>query len=251
MTASPTRQSEIAQEQKYFDRAWEARERSRTSLGEAAAAVGGKASVAVAVGKAAKAHLAELGDPDEAVATGRFDQDDGETLYVGRRMITDDTGELLVISWKAPVAAPYYTATHEDRKGVARKRTFEVERNRVVDFEDVVFADLAARVEELSALEQEGIDDAVLREVDATRTGEMRDIVATIHAMQYELVRAPLEQLLVIQGWAGHRQDGGRTAPGLLAVVQPRPGAGPRGRAGDRPEPDLLPVHPAGVAGSG
>lgn len=61
-TQSPSRQQrqrpqllpeEISREQTYFDRAWEARERSRQSLDAAAAAgIGGKSSVAVA--KAAK-----------------------------------------------------------------------------------------------------------------------------------------------------------------------------------------------------
>ncbi|GAA3622006.1 AAA family ATPase [Kineosporia mesophila] len=212
MTAGPADETEIAREQQYFDLAWEARERSRQSLGAAAAAVAGKASVAV--GKAARGHIEQLGDPDEAVAIGRFDPSDGEALYVGKRVITDADGELLVISWKAPGAAPYFTASYDDPQGVARKRTFEVDRNRILGFDDVVFADLAARVSELTALEYEGIDDAVLRDLDASRTGEMRDIVQTIHSMQYELVRSPLEQLLVVQGGPGT----GKTVVGLHRV---------------------------------
>ncbi|GAB6898104.1 HelD family protein [Kineosporia succinea] len=213
MSVESADQEEISREQKYFDVAWDARERSRQTLGgAAAAAVGGKA--AVAVGRAAREHLDQLGDPDEAVAMGRFDSDDGELYYVGKRVIRDDEGELLVISWKAPGASPYFTATYDDPKGVVRKRTFEVERNRILSFDDVVFADLAARVDDLTALENEGIDDAVLRELDAARTGEMRDIVQTIHAMQYELVRAPLEQLLIVQGGPGT----GKTVVGLHRV---------------------------------
>jgi DNA helicase IV len=212
MAVSPTDEAELAREQKYFDRAWDARERSRRSLSEAAAAVGGKASVAL--GNAAKGHIEQLGDPDEAVAIGRFDHEDGETLYVGKRVITDDDGELLVISWKARGAAAYFEASYDNPQGVARKRTFEVERNHILAFEDVVFADLAARVDELTALEHEGIDDAVLRDLDASRTGEMRDIVQTIHSLQYELVRSPLEQLLIVQGGPGT----GKTVVGLHRV---------------------------------
>ncbi|GAB3257122.1 HelD family protein [Kineosporia babensis] len=213
MSVGAADQDEIASEQKYFDAAWEAREHKRQTLGGAAgAAVGGKASIAV--GQAAKAQIEQLGDPDEAVAMGRFDQDDGETYYVGKAVIRDGDGELLVISWKAPGAAPYFTASYDDRKGVARKRTFEVERNRIVSFDDVVFADLAERVGELTALEHEGIDDAVLRDLEAGRDGEMRDIVQTIHSMQYELVRSDLEQLLIVQGGPGT----GKTVVGLHRV---------------------------------
>ncbi|MBT0769049.1 ATP-binding domain-containing protein [Kineosporia sp. J2-2] len=212
MPAGSADEAEIAREQQYFDLAWKARERSRQSLGSASAAVGGKASAAVE--RAAQEHLEQFGDPDEAVAIGRFDHTDGWTLYVGKRAISDDDNEKLVISWKAPAAAPYFEANHDDPLGVVRKRTFDVERNRVLGFDDLVFADLAARVEELTALEHEGIDDAVLRDLDASRSGEMRDIVQTIHATQYELIRSPLEQLLIVQGGPGT----GKTVVGLHRV---------------------------------
>lgn len=66
-----------------------------------------------------------------------------------------------------------------------------------------MFADLASRVESLTGLERQGIDDSVLRDLEASRTGEMRDIVQTIHAAQYNLVRSPLDQLLIVQGGPG------------------------------------------------
>jgi DNA helicase IV len=196
-------QAEILRlEQQYFERAWQAREQARRTLAAAAgAAAGGKA--ASAVGKAAREHADELGAPDEPVAIGRFDLDDGDPLYVGKHFLRDDDGEPLVISWKAPAAARFFTASWDDPQGLRLRRTFELEGNRVLSFEDLVFADLVSRVGTLTALEQQGIDDNVLRELEAGRTGEMRDIVQTIHAAQYELVRSPLDQLLVVQGGPG------------------------------------------------
>ncbi|GLY19415.1 ATP-binding domain-containing protein [Kineosporia rhizophila] len=213
MSVGSADQDEIALEQKYFDAAWDARELKRQSLGGAASAsLGGKTSVAVA--KEARALAERIGGPDDAVALGRFDRESGETYYVGKWLISDQDGEPLVINWKAPMAAPFYEASHDDPQGLVRKRTFATERNRILSFDDVVYADLAARVGELTALEHEGIDDAVLRELDAARSGEMRDIVQTIHALQYELVRAPLEQLLIVQGGPGT----GKTVVGLHRV---------------------------------
>jgi len=212
MPASFDDDTELAREQSYFDRAWEARERSRQNLGQAASSVGGKASVAL--GRAAQAHMDQIGAADEGVAIGRFDEDGGETFYVGRRAITDAENNLLVISWQAKAAAPFYTATVDDPAGLAMRRTFEVERNRLISFKDEVFADLANRVQSLTALEKEGIDDAVLRDLEAGRSGEMRDIVQTIHAMQYELIRTPLEQLLIVEGGPGT----GKTVVGLHRV---------------------------------
>jgi len=201
VSSDTTTDDELAHEQEHFDRAWAARERTRRTLGGAAAEVGGKASVAV--GKAAKAHIDRLGDADEPVAIGKFELEAGEVTYVGKHVVTDDDLEPLVISWKAPVAACYFTASYDDPQGLTLRRTFELDRNRVLGFEDLVFADLASRVTELTGLERQGIDDNVLRDLDAGRTGEMRDIVKTIHAMQYELVRSPLDQLLVVQGGPG------------------------------------------------
>ena len=53
--------------------------------------------------------------------------------------------------------------------------------------------------------------DALLAELERARTGEMLDIVATIQAEQDEIIRAPLEQLLTVQGGPGT----GKTAVGL------------------------------------
>jgi DNA helicase IV len=51
----------------------------------------------------------------------------------------------------------------------------------------------------------------LLAELDRSRTGQMRDIVATIAAEQDRVIRAPLDELLVVQGGPGT----GKTAVGL------------------------------------
>ena len=84
-----------------------------------------------------------------------------------------------------------------------------------------------------------GIPDPVLAEIGAERTGAMREIVATIQAEQDLVIRAPIDQVLVVQGGPGHRQDGGRPAPRRLPAVRAPPPAGPRRRARDRPEPGV------------
>jgi DNA helicase IV len=193
--------TQIADEQKYFDHAAECRERSRETL---IAALENAAGPKDAAGMKRKIDeiLAKLGGPDEAVAIGRFDTE-SQTLYVGKRRISDYDGEGLVISWQAPAAEPFYIATYDKPVGVLRKRSFTTEKNRVLDFEETVFADLADRVAELTSNEHDGINDTVLRDLDEVRTGEMRDIVQTIHASQYNLIRQPLDRLLIVQGGPG------------------------------------------------
>ena len=56
-----------------------------------------------------------------------------------------------------------------------------------------------------------GIPDPLLAELERSRTGEMRDIVATIAAEQDVVIRAPLDTCLVVQGGPGT----GKTAVGL------------------------------------
>jgi DNA helicase IV len=192
--------AQTAVEQEYFDHAAECRERTRATL---ITALDNTASPkdAAAMRPDIEARLAKLGAPDEDVATGRFDTEHG-TLYVGKHLIRGG-GEPLVISWQAPAAEPYYRATFDKPLGVLWKRNFEAKKNRIIDFEDTVFADLAARVAELTSNERLSINDTVLQDLDENRTAEMRDIVRTIHASQYELIRQPLDQLLIIQGGPG------------------------------------------------
>ncbi|WP_433609627.1 HelD family protein [Dactylosporangium sp. CA-139114] len=200
--------AEIAAEQQHFDLAYKHRERARAELGETpdAAANAGAGRWLAGFRRGRRDALAA---PDQDVAFGRIDQEDREHFYIGRETIFDDERQVLVVNWKTPIGELYYEASHDDPRGLARKRTFTSEDNRVLDFEDVVFQQLAAAVEAL-----EGPDAALLGELDRGRTGEMHDIVATIQAAQYRLIRFPLEHCLVIEGGPGT----GKTAVALHRV---------------------------------
>ncbi|MHA3838144.1 AAA family ATPase [Terrabacter sp. AAH1] len=208
-------QDVLKAEQAHFDAAWVARESTRKTLDGAGEAAGGPKKAAAAVRRAAQAAISKLGAPEEAVAVGRIDIA-GETLYVGKHAISDDDHDLLVINWQAPAAIPYFEASFDNAMGVTLKRTFTCTRNEIEDFDDILFEELAQRVAGMIATDEErwGVDDALLRDLDAGRTGEMRDIVQTIQAAQYALVRSPLEQLLIIQGGPGT----GKTAVALHRV---------------------------------
>lgn len=211
--AVASKQTEIADDQKQFDRAWDERERKRANLKMAPGAAGGPNKGVGQIRKAAEKELDRLGGPDDAVAFGRFDQD-GECMFIGNHMISTDDRDLLVINWQAKGAEPFYRATIHDPLGVQRKRTYQTLRNTILDFDEVVFAQLADQLEELTGPEQWGVDDAVLKDLEADRTGEMRDIVQTIHAAQYELIRTPIDRLLLVQGGPGT----GKTAVALHRI---------------------------------
>ncbi len=194
--------AELAREQEFFDLAAKHRDRRRAALEDA----GGAGADAIAAGhlrRHARAVAAAIGSAGTAVAFGRIDGESGEQLYIGRHLVRDENSEVLVASWKTRAAAAYFEATHDDPRGLYRKRTFVCEGNTVRDFTDVIFAEIAAAV-----------DEQLLRELARGRTGAMRDIVATIQAAQYEVIRAPLEQVLIVEGGPGT----GKTAVALHRV---------------------------------
>lgn len=164
--------------------------------------------------KARRRH--ECPEPGEAVAYGRTEATDGTKLYIGRRLIKDDDGAPLVISWKAPAAVPFYQATQGDPRGLARKRTFESLNNHIVHYTDTWFVDRPGEPapSATSGSAAPEYSDVLLRALNENRSGEMKDIVLTIMAALDRIIRADKDQLLVVQGGPGT----GKTAVALHRV---------------------------------
>ena len=194
--------TQLAEEQAYFDLAHKHRERRRADLGDAPAAAA-HPGAAKRLRFWAKAKQESAAAAESPVAFGRIDDESDASLYIGNEVITDEDREVLVVNWQAPAAAPYYQASHADPRGLVRKRSFACQGNVITDFEDVVFAQLAADVAALEGVTLEGADPLLLAALDTDRTGALRDIVSTIHAAQYELIQAALDQVLVIEGGPG------------------------------------------------
>ena len=154
--------------------------------------------------------LESLRSPGAGEFFGRIDTSDGpaaapERWYIGRRHIEDDDHDPVVVDWRAPIAAPFYRATAADSLGVDLRRRFTLAEGELTAYldehlDDPDAADVAG-----------GIPDPVLAEIGAARTGAMREIVATIQAEQDYVIRAPIDQVLVVQGGPGT----GKTAVAL------------------------------------
>jgi DNA helicase IV len=147
----------------------------------------------------------QLSDRAGALCFGRIDRRSAQRWYIGRRHIEDEDGEPLVADWRARVAIPFYRATVADPMGLDLRRRFLVESRQIVDIFDENLADPGAV--EAGAY----VPDPLLAEVGRGRTGTMRDIVATIQAEQDVIIRAPLDNCIVVQGGPGT----GKTAVGL------------------------------------
>jgi DNA helicase IV len=159
-----------------------------------------KEYIEVTVGEA----LGDLRGPGSGDFFGRIDD-----WYIGRRHIEDDRHDPVVVDWRAPIAAPFYRATSVDPLGVAFRRRFTLD---VIGDEGDIVAYLDEHLDDPDEGEVAGgIPDPVLAEIGAERSGEMREIVSTIQAEQDVVIRAPIDQVLVVQGGPGT----GKTAVAL------------------------------------
>ncbi|MGR6316703.1 AAA family ATPase [Micromonospora soli] len=171
--------------------------------------VAGDAYTAEQLGRHMARRVKELADdPTTPLFFGRLDFGDndpdhaGRDYHVGRRHVTDDLGEPLVLDWRAPVSRSFYRASARDPQGVAVRRRFGFSTGVLTSFED----------EHLDRGEELGTASRILTaEIERPRVGPMRDIVATIQPEQDELVRADLADSICVQGAPGT----GKTAVGL------------------------------------
>src|SRR4029077_6717296 len=114
-------------------------------------------------------------------------------------------GTPVVIDWRAGVATPFYRATLADPFGLAGRRRLVFRAGELTAGFEEDFSDPD------SLAGSGGVPDPLLAELGRARTGQMRDIVATIQAEQDAIIRAPIETCLVVQGGPGT----GKTAVGL------------------------------------
>jgi DNA helicase IV len=140
-------------------------------------------------------------DPSIALFFGRVDYDMGEAFHIGRRYVSDPTGEPMVIDWRAPMSRPFYRATRTEPMGLTLRRRYGFQQGRLTAYEDEHLT--AGPAEEHSAILE--------AEIEQPRVGPMRDIVATIQPEQDVIVRSELAQTICVQGAPGT----GKTAVGL------------------------------------
>ncbi|MDP9815345.1 HelD family protein [Spirilliplanes yamanashiensis] len=164
--------------------------------------VAGDSYTAEQLGRTLSLRVKELADdPSTALFFGRLDLADGD-FHIGRRHVTDDAGEPMVLDWRAPLSRSFYRASVREPQGVLVRRRFGFVRGELTSFED----------EHLDRGEELGTASRILtEEIERPRVGPMRDIVATIQPEQDELVRADLETSVAVQGAPGT----GKTAVGL------------------------------------
>src|SRR4051812_34298648 len=162
----------------------------------------------------------------ESLVFGRIDraEADGvgpEAFHIGRLAVSDEDQDPLVVDWRAPVAEPFYRATGRHPMGLTRRRHFITEGRTVAGIEDEIFSHGSISTDGADGADggdgEDGGDGdgelnadlglagpgALLAALERTRSGHMRDIVATVQREQDEVIRAPLPGILVVQGGPG------------------------------------------------
>jgi DNA helicase IV len=144
--------------------------------------------------------LVQLGNTERGLCFGRTDDENRDTLYIGRIGLRDDDYELKLIDWRAPAARPFYAATPGSPQGLVRRRHIYTRQRTVTGVDDEVF-DLG-RLSERDRKTLSG-EAALIAAVSSARTGRMSDVVATIQKEQDQVIRSELSGVLVVQGGPG------------------------------------------------
>ncbi len=175
-------------------------------------------------------------DPTVPLFFGRLDYaadhpETGRPFYIGRRHVSDETGDPMVVDWRAPISLPFYRASTRDSLGVETRRRFGFQAGQVTAFEDERLGGVSTGPTDAGPTDagptdagptDAGWTDAgwtdgehyskiLEEEIERPRVGPMRDIVATIQPEQDVIVRADLSESICVQGAPGT----GKTAVGL------------------------------------
>lgn len=135
---------------------------------------------------------------------GRIDFKDpkvkhNEAYYIGKVGIARDASEPVVIDWRAPIASVYYESNLGACRYVVpkeaaytidltRKRTYEIQDDRLVDFFD---SDVVAT------------DDLLTKYLAKSKRSVLGEIIATIQQEQNAIIRNSPRNNILVQGVAG------------------------------------------------
>jgi DNA helicase IV len=204
--ADPSRDG-LAEEQAYLEAARRELARMREKTLGMRAAAGDRVSGDYLALTLHRRALQLADDGTTALFFGRLDFERAELehsrWYVGRRHVSDEQGDPVVIDWRAELSRAFYRASRREPMGVVLRRRFGVDHGQLTAYED----------EHLLSPEptEPGRSQILVDEIERPRVGPMRDIVATIQPEQDEIVRADAATTICVQGAPGT----GKTAVGL------------------------------------
>ncbi|MGP5714496.1 HelD family protein [Brachybacterium tyrofermentans] len=175
------------------DRIAAAREAARASRVESVEAREAREATVARLGGA----LERLRSAEKSLCFGRIDATDGRSHRIGRIGLRSESGEILLVDWRAEAARPFYAATMATPMDLRRRRHLRIEDRRIVELSDEVLSG-----EALSAQDVIG-DDPLVSAVSGARTGRMREAASTLQREQDEIVRSEHRGTMVVDGGPG------------------------------------------------
>ncbi len=200
----------LAAEQRHLEHARDQLRRMRESTGGLDAVTASDPLNAALLSHVLARRVASLrDDPHTTLFFGRIDcttELGEETFHIGRRHVSDESGDPVVVDWRAPVSTAFYRASPAAPMGVHLRRRFGVDRGHLTAYEDERLDTGPVRPGG-----EDSRSEILAAEIERPRSGPMRDIVSTIQPEQDEIVRSDLGRSVCVQGAPGT----GKTAVGL------------------------------------
>jgi DNA helicase IV len=153
------------------------------------------------------ARLNELDLGGSSLIFGRIDlepsEHDNDTFYIGRAALWNKQQDPVVVDWRAPIAEPFFRATGAEPLGIEMRRQFSTRGTTLLALEDEFFGELGKQRGVQALASRIRGEQTLLASLDASRTGRLGDIVATIQAEQDEIIRSEQRGILIVQGGPG------------------------------------------------
>ncbi len=124
--------------------------------------------------------------------------DGTDPIYIGRIGLLAPDGTQLLVDWRSAVAAPFFSATPTDPRGIVRRRRYRWSGGLIRDYWDEVLVDDGSF--STAALDERS---AFVASLGAARTSRMRDVLGSVQADQDVIVRAPAQGVRVVDGGPG------------------------------------------------
>ena len=133
-----------------------------------------------------------------------------DKLYIGRTGLFDEKGNQLVVDWRAPIASMFYNdscgiVSYEAPEGAI---IGDINLKRQLVIEDKILTKI---------LDTDIVtNDEILQEyLNVHADSRMKDIIASIQQEQNEIIRAPINENILVQGVAGS----GKTSVALHRIA--------------------------------
>ncbi len=134
---------------------------------------------------------------------GKFDFQDSDNneidqIYIGKRNITDNKGNIISHDWRSPVCSMYYDYNIGNAEYKSNGKTH---KGKILSKRQLVIKDSKL----ISVDEQDTLSDdqILMKYLTENSDARLKSIIATIQKEQNKIIRSPLKDYYIIQGTAG------------------------------------------------